>query len=106
LGYIIWYAALQDLNAKHAALIQLAVPLLAATGGVLFLSEPLVFRLIVAAFLILGGITLAIVLSDRIRRPPSEPLKPEINLISRVSSKKGSDAAMRYNESDLPWSSQ
>lgn len=64
LGYVIWYAALQDLNAKHAALVQLLVPVLAATGGVLFLSEPLAMRLILAAILILGGIALAIVLPD------------------------------------------
>ncbi len=59
-GYIIWYAALQNLNAKHAALVQLLVPPLAATGGVLFLAEPLSWRLVGAAALILGGIATAI----------------------------------------------
>jgi len=59
-GYIVWYAALQHLNAKHAALVQLSVPLLAAAGGVMFLSEPMVSRMIIAAALILGGIALAI----------------------------------------------
>lgn len=60
LGYIIWYAALRHLNAKHAALVQLSVPLLAAAGGVMILSEPLRWRMIIAAGLILGGIALAI----------------------------------------------
>lgn len=60
LGYIIWYAALQHLNAKHGALVQLGVPVLAATGGVVFLAEPLSLRLVFASLLILGGIGLAI----------------------------------------------
>jgi drug/metabolite transporter (DMT)-like permease len=83
LGYIIWYAALQDLNAKHATLIQLSVPLLAATGGVFFLSEPLVLRLIVAAVLILGGIALAIAISGRSKGLPSGPKKPLIEPVVR-----------------------
>lgn len=64
-GYIIWYAALQNLNAKHAALVQLLVPPLAAMGGVLFLAEPLSARLIAAATLILGGIAAAILSPHR-----------------------------------------
>lgn len=60
LGYIIWYAALQHLNAKHGALVQLAVPVLAATGGVVFLAEAVSLRLVFASMLILGGIGLAI----------------------------------------------
>ena len=60
IGYIIWYAALQGLQATHAALVQLLVPVLAAAGGVLFLTEQLSVRLVVSAILILGGIALAI----------------------------------------------
>ena len=60
LGYVIWYAALQDLRAVQAGLVQLLVPVLAAAGGVVFLSELLSLRLAVAALLILGGIALAI----------------------------------------------
>ncbi len=61
LGYVIWYAALQDLRASQAALAQLLVPVLAAAGGVVFLSESLSVRLAVSALLILGGIAFAIV---------------------------------------------
>jgi drug/metabolite transporter (DMT)-like permease len=60
IGYIIWYIALPGLTATRAAIIQLAVPVLAAIGGILLLSEPVTLRLIVAAFLTLGGIALAI----------------------------------------------
>lgn len=60
IGYVIWYAALQDLRAVQAALAQLLVPVLAAIGGVVLLSETLSFRLVVAAALILGGIAFAI----------------------------------------------
>jgi drug/metabolite transporter (DMT)-like permease len=66
------------LNAKHAALIQLSVPLLAATGGVFFLSEPLVLRIILSAVLIIAGIALAIAISGRSKGLPSGPKKPSI----------------------------
>lgn len=59
LGYVIWYAALPDLTATRAAIVQLSVPVLAAVGGVLFLSESISMRLVSAAIAILGGVTLA-----------------------------------------------
>jgi drug/metabolite transporter (DMT)-like permease len=60
LGYSVWYAALRFHTATRAAILQLSVPLLTAVGGVIFLSEEIAPRLIVAALLILGGIALAI----------------------------------------------
>ena len=60
LGYVIWYQALKGLTATRAAIVQLAVPVLTATVGVLLLSEPLSLRLFIAAILILGGIALAV----------------------------------------------
>ena len=61
IGYVIWYAALQDLRAVQAALAQLLVPVLAAIGGVVFLSEFLTSRLVVATVLTLCGIDFAII---------------------------------------------
>ena len=55
-GYVIWYAALRGLTATRAAIVQLAVPVLAALGGVVFLAETITTRLVVAAVLILGGV--------------------------------------------------
>jgi drug/metabolite transporter (DMT)-like permease len=40
--------------------VQLLVPVLAALGGVAFLSELLSLRLIIASGLILGGVALAV----------------------------------------------
>jgi drug/metabolite transporter (DMT)-like permease len=60
LGYVVWFAALRGLTAIRAAVVQLAVPALAAAGGVAFLSERVSARLIIAAILILGGVGLAI----------------------------------------------
>jgi drug/metabolite transporter (DMT)-like permease len=60
LGYVIWYAALPKLTATRAALVQLAVPVLAALGSVLFLSETLSWRFAVAAVAVLGGVGLAV----------------------------------------------
>lgn len=68
LGYAIWYAALPGLTAARAALVQLAVPLLAAAGGVLFLREPITAPLVAAAVLIGGGLALA---GRAPRRPPA-----------------------------------
>jgi predicted DCC family thiol-disulfide oxidoreductase YuxK/drug/metabolite transporter (DMT)-like permease len=60
LGYVIWYAALRGLTFTRAATVQLAVPVLAALGGVLFLSERVTVRLVLAGLLILGGVGLSL----------------------------------------------
>jgi drug/metabolite transporter (DMT)-like permease len=59
-GYAIWYAALKDLTTTQAAVVQLLVPVIAAAGGVLFISESITNRLIISAVLVLGGILLVI----------------------------------------------
>ena len=61
LGYLIWYAALRNLSAARAATVQLAVPVLAAAGGIIFLGEHISERLIVSAMLILGGVGFAVI---------------------------------------------
>jgi drug/metabolite transporter (DMT)-like permease len=61
LGYVAWYAALRGLTAMRAAVVQLAVPLIAAAGGVLLLSETVTVRLLIATVLVLGGIIMTIV---------------------------------------------
>ena len=65
-GYFVWYAALAGLTATRAATVQLAVPVLAAAGGVIFLSEQITVRLIFAAILILGGVGLALLGRERV----------------------------------------
>jgi drug/metabolite transporter (DMT)-like permease len=60
LGYTIWYTALGGLSAMQAAVVQLSVPVIAAFGGVLFVSEAITLRLVVAGVLILGGILLVV----------------------------------------------
>ena len=60
-GYSIWYAALPHLTATRAAMVQLAVPALAAAGGVLLLGEVLTTRLVLASAVILGSIALGTV---------------------------------------------
>jgi drug/metabolite transporter (DMT)-like permease len=61
LGYVIWYSALPDLKAVSAATVQLSVPVLAATGGVLLLGEPITLRYVLASVAVLGGIFLVII---------------------------------------------
>lgn len=56
IGYTIWYKALRDLTNVQSAVVQLLVPVLAAFGGVIFVSEIISLRLIFASLLILGGI--------------------------------------------------
>lgn len=59
-GYVLWYSALPGLRAASAATVQLSVPVLAATGGILLLGEPVTFRYFVASIAILGGIALVV----------------------------------------------
>jgi drug/metabolite transporter (DMT)-like permease len=60
-GYVIWYTALPGLKAASAATVQLSVPVLAATGGILLLGEPLTLRFLIASIAVLGGIALVVV---------------------------------------------
>lgn len=69
LGYVVWYAALPRLNALRAATVQLAVPPLAAAGGVLVLAEALSLRLVLASAAILGGIALVLLSRSLGARP-------------------------------------
>jgi drug/metabolite transporter (DMT)-like permease len=61
LGYVIWYTALSSLKAASAATVQLSVPVLAATGGILLLGEPLTVRFLLASGAVLGGIALVVI---------------------------------------------
>ena len=65
IGYVIWYAALRGLSGTGAATVQLSVPVIAAIGGVLLLSEAVTMRLVVASAATLGGV--ALVLTQRKR---------------------------------------
>ena len=64
LGYVLWYKALRELSTTQASVAQLLVPVLAAFGGVVFLSERMSVRLVVASALILGGVALALLKRD------------------------------------------
>jgi drug/metabolite transporter (DMT)-like permease len=60
IGYVIWYAALRGHSATSAALVQLLVPVLAALGGVVLMSETLTVRLLLSSAMIIGGVALAL----------------------------------------------
>jgi drug/metabolite transporter (DMT)-like permease len=66
-GYAVWYTALQSITSMQAAMVQLSVPVLAAAGGILLLSESISLRLMVSSLLILGGIFLAIFGKTKLR---------------------------------------
>jgi drug/metabolite transporter (DMT)-like permease len=66
LGYFVWYSALRGLTAMRAATVQLSVPVIAATGGVLLLGEAPTLRLVLASAATLGGV--AIVLRQKAAR--------------------------------------
>ena len=67
IGYVLWHAALRDLSATTAGIVQLAVPALAAAGGVILLGERPTARLLIAGALILGGVALAVARRRTIR---------------------------------------
>lgn len=61
IGYTIWYMALRGLGTVQASVVQLSVPLLAAFGGLLLLSENPSLRLGLSGLFILGGIFLVMI---------------------------------------------
>ena len=74
MGYAIWYTALPALKATSAATVQLSVPVIAATGGVVFLGEPISLRLALASVAVLGGI--ALVILERRKVNDAQPITP------------------------------
>ncbi len=60
MGYAIWYKALPALKATQAATVQLSVPVIAAIGGIILLSEPLSQRFVLASIAIISGIALVV----------------------------------------------
>jgi drug/metabolite transporter (DMT)-like permease len=58
-GYCVWYAVVPALGPTRAAVVQLAVPVLAAGAAVVLLGEPLTPRLVVSGAAIVSGIALA-----------------------------------------------
>jgi drug/metabolite transporter (DMT)-like permease len=64
-GYVLWYHAVPGLPGIAASIVQLPVPILTATGGVLFLAERITLRLGVAAVAVLGGVAFALIARAR-----------------------------------------
>ena len=60
IGYTIWYIALGGLSSIQAAVLQLSVPIIAAIGGVVFVSEAITLRLTISAAMVLGGILIVV----------------------------------------------
>jgi drug/metabolite transporter (DMT)-like permease len=59
LGYALWYTILPALGAARAGVAQLTVPLIAASGGLALIGEPVTWRFALAAAIILGGVAWA-----------------------------------------------
>lgn len=64
-GYAIWYSVMPRLSATVAATVQLTVPVLAALGAMVWLSEPFTLRVLMACVAILGGVALTIMYRKR-----------------------------------------
>jgi drug/metabolite transporter (DMT)-like permease len=65
LGYALWYLVLPELPKSVAAVCQLSVPIWAALGGTIFISEEITWHLLVSACIILGGILLVLLCQFR-----------------------------------------
>lgn len=59
-GYAIWYTALRELHVTRAATVQQSVPVIAAAGGIVFLDEPLTYRLLMTSAAVIVGVALVI----------------------------------------------
>lgn len=60
LGYALWYTVMPQLGAARAAVAQLTVPVIALSGGMVFLGEALSLRFAVASVFVLGGVALSL----------------------------------------------
>lgn len=60
LGYAIWYKVLPSITVVIAGTSQLAVPAVAALGGVVLIGESPTFRLLIGSVIILAGIALTV----------------------------------------------
>lgn len=65
IGYTLWYTALPGLSTIQAAVVQLLVPVIAALGGIILVSEVINQRLVISSVMILGGILLIMLASYR-----------------------------------------
>ncbi len=68
IGYSLWYVAMPLLKSTQAAVVQFCVPVLAAIAGVLFLSEQLTLRFVIASVIILGAVSV-FVLNKKTPKP-------------------------------------
>jgi drug/metabolite transporter (DMT)-like permease len=66
IGYTLWYTVLPTLTGIAASVLQLSVPVLAALGGVVIVSEVLTIHLLLATLMLLGGI--AVFLAGRAKQ--------------------------------------
>lgn len=60
LGYVLWYMVLPRVSTTQASVLQLLVPVIAAIGGMAFLSESITTRTVISSVTILGGVFLCI----------------------------------------------
>ncbi|MBI5425000.1 MAG: DMT family transporter [Opitutae bacterium] len=60
LAYALWARVLPELSPVEAGTLQLLVPVLTASGGVVFLAEPLTWQLGVSGVLVLAGMWLTV----------------------------------------------
>lgn len=59
LGYALWYAILPSLGATRAGVAQLSVPVIAMAGGMVFLGEPVSWKFVGAAVLVIAGVLIS-----------------------------------------------
>lgn len=68
LGYILWYKALPKISSSLASATQLLVPLLAAFGAAWLIAEPITLRFMLAAALMMGGLSLVLLGRHQFRK--------------------------------------
>ena len=88
-GYCLWNTVLPLITRATAGVMQLSVPALAATGGIIFLGERPTARLFAGGAAILGGIALAVIRpAPRLAAAPGEPRSPppasEVNAVHQA----------------------
>ena len=68
IGYTVWYNAVRRLSTMQASVVQLLVPVIAATGGVTFANEVISMRVVFSSVMILGGIVLVLLTQHFVKK--------------------------------------
>ena len=72
-AYTIWYAGVRQIGSARTSVYSNLIPIVAMATAVIFLGEPILWRNVLGAAAVLGGVALT---RTTVRAQPVEPCEP------------------------------